>query len=195
MNFPHLKLLLLSAFVLQAGQGQPASANEQVSHNLSEARKLAREFNARLRSKLQMAIAEDGPVGAIKVCATHVPGITERLQEQHITVKRTSQGLRNSQNTPDAWEQRILTFFEDEHDAGADPANLEHYAQFIGEQGTVFRYARAILTGPECLMCHGDKLAPEIAAELARLYPDDKATGFKAGDIRGMISISINEPN
>jgi hypothetical protein len=195
MKHPHLKLLLLSAFVLQAGQGQLASADEQVTHNLSEAQKLAREFNARLRAKLQLAIAEEGPLAAIKVCATHAPGIAERLQEQHITVKRTSERLRNPENAPDIWEQRILTFFEQERQAGADPANLEHYAQFIDEQGTLFRYARAIPTGAECLMCHGDNLAPDIAAELARLYPDDKATGFNTGDIRGLVSISIREPN
>jgi len=50
MKHSHLKLLLLSAFLLQAGQGQLASADEQVTHNLSEAQKLAREFNARLRA-------------------------------------------------------------------------------------------------------------------------------------------------
>ena len=195
MKYPHLKLLLLSAFLLQAGQGQLASADEQVTHNLSEARKLAREFNARLRAKLHLAIAEEGPIGAIKICATHAPGIAERLQEQHITVKRTSERLRNSENAPDAWEQRILIFFEEERDAGADPGNLEHYAQFIDEQGTMFRYTRAIPTGAECLMCHGDNVAPDIAAELAKRYPDDKAMGYKAGDIRGMVSIRIRESN
>ncbi len=195
MKHPHLKLLLLSVFLLQAGQGQLASADEQVTHNLSEARKLAREFNARLRAKLHLALAEEGPLGAIKICATHAPGIAERLQEQHITVKRTSERLRNAENAPDIWEQRILAFFEQEREAGADPANLEHYAQFIDEQGTVFRYARAIPTGAECLMCHGDNLAPDIAAELDSRYPEDKAKGYKAGDIRGMVSITIREPN
>lgn len=195
MKHPHLKLLLLSALLLQAGQWQSASANEQVAHNLSEARKLAGEFNARLRAKLHLAMAEEGPLGAIGICASHAPGIAERLQEQHITVKRTSERLRNSENAPDAWEQRILSFFEDERAAGADTASLEHYAQFIDEEGTLFRYARAIPTGQECLMCHGDNLAPDIAAELAKRYPDDRATGFKVGDIRGLVSISIREPN
>jgi len=74
MKHPHLKLLLLSAFLLLAGQGRLASADEQVSHNLSEARKLAREFNARLRAKLHLAIAADGPLGPTKTCATHTPG-------------------------------------------------------------------------------------------------------------------------
>jgi len=44
-------------------------------------------------------------------------------------------------------------------------------------------------------MCHGDNLAPDIAAELARRYPEDKAKGYMAGDIRGMVSISIRELN
>ena len=38
-----------------------------------------------------------------------------------------------------------------------------------------------------CLKCHGDaeSLAPEVSDRLAELYPDDRATGFAMGDLRG----------
>lgn len=194
MKHPHLKFLLLSAFLFQAGQGQIASADEQVSHNLSEAQKLAREFNARLQGKLHLAMADGGPLHAIDVCRTHAPGIAERLMEQHITVKRTSLGLRNPVNAPDEWEKSILAFFEQEQAAGADVADLEHYALFRKETGDEFRYTRAIPTGDVCLICHGENIAPEIAEAIAALYPEDQATGYKAGQVRGMVSITIREP-
>jgi len=48
---------------------------------------------------------------------------------------------------------------------------------------------KAIPTGEGCLKCHGQNIAPEITAKLKENYPDDKATGFKLGDVRGAFSI------
>jgi excinuclease UvrABC helicase subunit UvrB len=41
-----------------------------------------------------------------------------------------------------------------------------------------------------CLACHGKTLAPQVAARLKELYPDDRATGYAAGEIRGAITLS-----
>ncbi|MDE0059891.1 MAG: DUF3365 domain-containing protein [Defluviicoccus sp.] len=40
-----------------------------------------------------------------------------------------------------------------------------------------------------CTVCHGTNIAPEVAAALDALYPDDLARGFEVGDIRGAFSI------
>jgi hypothetical protein len=194
MTFSHLKVLLTSLVLITICPGGVTWADEEVDHNLSEAQKLAREFNARLRGKLELAMAEGGPLHAIDVCRTHAPGIAERLMEQHITVKRTSLGLRNPANAPDPWEKRILEFFDQEQAAGADVADLEHYALFRHEDGDVFRYTRAIPTGPVCLVCHGENIAPDLAQAIDALYPADAARGYKAGQVRGMVSITIREP-
>ena len=47
-------------------------------------------------------------------------------------------------------------------------------------------YVEPIVTQPLCLACHGSSLAPEIAERLAADYPDDRATGFEVGDLRGV---------
>lgn len=46
---------------------------------------------------------------------------------------------------------------------------------------------------PLCLNCHGDKnmLSEEVSAQLANLYPEDKATGYREGDFRGVIRVSV----
>ena len=194
MPYSHLKVLLLCVLLIAVGYSQQVIANEEIDHNLSEARKLAREFNARLRGKLELAMSEGGPLEAIEVCKTHAPGITESLREQHIAVKRTSLGIRNPANAPDQWESRVLTFFDQEKEAGADVALLEHFALFRHEDGEVFRYTRAIPTGPVCLVCHGENIAPDIAKALDAAYPADAARGYKLGQVRGMVSIIIREP-
>jgi hypothetical protein len=33
-------------------------------------------------------------------------------------------------------------------------------------------------------------LQPELKAEILRLYPNDQATGFRAGDLRGAFTVT-----
>ena len=44
---------------------------------------------------------------------------------------------------------------------------------------------KASLTAEVCLNCHGTELKEDVAARVNTLYPEDKATGFNIGDIRG----------
>jgi hypothetical protein len=40
---------------------------------------------------------------------------------------------------------------------------------------------------PTCLSCHGpvDTLDPELREALAQRFPDDEATGYQLGELRG----------
>ncbi len=49
---------------------------------------------------------------------------------------------------------------------------------------------KAIPTQEVCLACHGEKIDKATAAKLAKLYPKDKARGFKVGDLRGAFTMS-----
>lgn len=40
------------------------------------------------------------------------------------------------------------------------------------------------------LSCHGESLSTKLEKTLAEHYPNDKATGYKLGDIRGGFSLS-----
>jgi hypothetical protein len=51
------------------------------------------------------------------------------------------------------------------------------------------RYMQAIVLQPMCAMCHGDSLAPEVRATIQENYPDDQATGFAVGELRGAFLI------
>ena len=44
--------------------------------------------------------------------------------------------------------------------------------------------------GKSCATCHGESVSPEILAEIKARYPDDTATGFAVGDLRGMFTVS-----
>jgi hypothetical protein len=55
------------------------------------------------------------------------------------------------------------------------------------------QYVRPLVVDGRCLACHGDPAGfdPEVRAVLARRYPDDRATGYAPGDLRGAISVRV----
>lgn len=51
------------------------------------------------------------------------------------------------------------------------------------------RYIRPIYVEQACLACHGEKeKRPDF---IKKKYPDDKAFGFEAGDLRGIIEVMV----
>jgi hypothetical protein len=50
---------------------------------------------------------------------------------------------------------------------------------------------KAIGVAPQCLMCHGstEQIAEPLRVQLQTLYPHDRAVGYRAGDLRGAVSI------
>ena len=53
------------------------------------------------------------------------------------------------------------------------------------------RLMRGIATEPGCLACHGAQVAPAVRAAIAAHYPDDAATGFAVGDLRGGLWVEV----
>ena len=45
----------------------------------------------------------------------------------------------------------------------------------------------------ECQMCHGpaESISDEVRAAIAEHYPEDQATGFTAGDLRGWFWVEV----
>jgi len=72
-------------------------------------------------------------------------------------------------------------------------SDLRYYR--IDDQGKqrVHHQMQAIPTQAMCLACHGESLSQELQAVLHERYPEDQATGFKEGDIRGAFSLIYTE--
>ena len=155
--------------------------------SVAEARKIIKQFATKLKTELQKGMKAGGPVNAIGVCNEKAPKIAQAVSRSSgWTVARTSLKVRNPDNAPSAWEMKVLQEFEARKQAGADPKTLD-YSEVVEINGQkVFRYMKAIPTGPVCLNCHGgQEVSPEVAAKIKTLYPTDTARGFKVGDIRG----------
>ncbi len=168
-----------------------AIAQSDVKERTDAARAVAADFGLTLIGELQKAIAAGGLVNAIGICHLAAPKISaKKSTEKKMSIGRTSLKLRQPKNTPDEWEMLQLQRFEQRKAAGENPASIE-FGEYIDVGGKkVFRYMKAIPTAEVCLSCHGTTLMPEVSAKLKELYPEDAATGFKAGDLRGAFTIT-----
>lgn len=152
---------------------------------IDQTKPVIKSFATALQTELKTAIKAGGPVAGIEVCNTKAPVITKNSQANGWEVSRTSLKWRNPNNVPDQWEQDQMRIFDKKMKAGADPKTL--WAVYEDEKQ--IRVIKAIPTQPVCLTCHGSELAPSLKAKLNTLYPDDKATGFGIGDLRGAFSL------
>lgn len=160
-----------------------AGAVDAADERLARSRTIVAGFQQALQSELQAALA-GGPVRAIDVCREVAPAIADRASaESGADVGRTALRVRNPDNAPDADAIRVLERFRTEVAAGAAP---EHYR--VHEDGSA-RYMRAIVLNPPCAICHGTRLAPSVVEALAEHYPEDRATGFEVGELRGAFVI------
>jgi len=65
------------------------------------------------------------------------------------------------------------------------------------QAGNSITYYKAIIIAmPTCLKCHGETqtdISPEVLAVINQKYPADKATGYHAGELRGLWKIKMTK--
>jgi hypothetical protein len=80
--------------------------------------------------------------------------------------------------------------FETQRAAGKKPDEME-FLEVVENDGIPhLRYMKPVGVGAPCLHCHGTDINAEVKAKIDALYPNDQATGYRQGDIRGAFSIS-----
>jgi hypothetical protein len=146
-----------------------------------------------LVSQLSATMEAEGVAAAVDFCASEALVLTAEIQDAYnpdFAFKRATLQWRNPANGPDAYEERILRYLEAmEFEA---PGSAPETLSAMGPDGTV-RFYRVLRTAPMCLQCHGseDAMDAEVRRIIAERYPDDRATGYEAGDFRGVIRIQI----
>lgn len=171
----------------------PVFSAESINPELNaEARQLAQRFVGELKPQLKRAMLEGGPTLAIEACASLAPRIADELAaESGWLVKRVSLKSRNaSRAQPDNWERVVLVDFDERQAAGESASLLVHDEI----EGDWYRYMQAQAVEPLCLMCHGKQLTEPVRAMLIEYYPDDWATGYGLGQVRGAISLARQLP-
>lgn len=180
-------LPLLSGLALSACASSELADDRAKMAEEAQARSeiLADRFQKELLNALTAAMAAEGPQGAIGVCSSIAPALAAQLSEESgASVRRTALKTRNPAAKADATEQRVMASW-----AAAPIDDEGRPKRWTAREGGEYRYMRAIPTMPMCLACHGENVAPEVTAAIRAHYPEDQATGFAPGQLRGAFSI------
>lgn len=166
--------IIVLALAVGVGQAQDAE--------LARGSELLSPFKRDLQEALRLGLTK-GPVEAIGACRVQAPEIAKALSQDGISLGRTSHRLRNPANSPPEWVSPILGAYVDD---SADRA-----PRVVPLPDNRFGYVEPIVIQPLCLTCHGEDLAPDVAARINELYPEDHATEFNDGDFRGVFWVDF----
>lgn len=159
-----------------------AALSETQQSRLSEMRAARSSLGQRLSQRLTTTIQSEGIVAAVRVCSEEAPQIAAEISEQYdLNVGRTSFQVRNPDNAPPPqWAQPWVEARE------PGPATLIH-----NEDQQLAELAPIHMAGL-CTNCHGARaeLDEDLLAALDAAYPEDQATGFEEGELRGWFVVS-----
>ena len=145
-----------------------------------------------LKKHLLEALEVNDLVSAFEFCAVQALILTDDVRAdlpEGVELKRTSSKYRNPKNAPDELEQKALLYFEKEYsETGKLPANFIQRAA-----PDEWRYYKPMKINKLCLKCHGlqAQLETNVLSSLEENYPDDKATGYKVDEFRGVVRATI----
>lgn len=184
-----MKTLLLFGFstsmCLAQAESDPAKAGPEI----------IAEASAKLIAALTEAIAKDGAANAIGVCSERAPEIAAEVGKAHgVTLRRASDKPRNPKNAANEAEKLLLAAFA----TGIEKNEPPKPQVIANSDGSSTWFAPIVISNPLCLQCHGNPdpdIAPATLTAIRKLYPDDKATGYKSGDLRGLWSVTFPTGN
>ena len=153
----------------------------------AQAREQAKSLGSALKGHLQRAIQQGGLKAGVTECHLEAIPITHSLNKDGWSVGRTALRLRNPDNAPDNWEKQQLEYFNAMlKQQRTGPLEATSWNAETGE----YRYMKAIVTQPVCTGCHGETVSEEVNAVIREYYPNDQATGFAPGSIRGAFTFT-----
>ncbi|WP_404397369.1 DUF3365 domain-containing protein [Idiomarina loihiensis] len=171
------KLILKSFIIFIMAFSTSSSASDDETYQLA-----AKNLQQRLGKVLMGTIQNEGHVAAINVCNEQAPAIADAVSDElGVTVGRTALRVRNPGNEPNAEQERVLREFEQlwSQAKGKPPT-----ASYVDDKGHNV-WMKAIVMQPQCAACHGSSVEPELKQAINERYPNDQATGFEVGEIRG----------
>ena len=139
-------------------------------------------FKRQLQAALQEGLAQ-GPAEAIAACQVRAPEIVSELSQDGVRLGRASHRLRNPANVAPDWVQPILDGYA-RNPAVTAPQTVAVSADRTG-------YVEPIIVQPLCLTCHGSNISADVADKISRRYPQDRATDYAVGDLRGVFWVEF----
>ena len=144
-----------------------------------------------LSEKLTEQMQLGGPAQAIPFCNVEAIPLTKQLSEEYkVTIKRTSDKLRNQENKPSERELEIINNY---HKLISEKKEITPIVEM--DSNNKRHYYAPIKLKANCLACHGkvdEFVSIKTDSIIKSLYPNDKAIGYSEDDLRGIWSITFD---
>ncbi len=195
-----MRFTILTLFVLLMSCG-PQNDNQQserndkgVSIDTTEVVEAGQEITQAsfqtLSRNLQKAMSEGGVKNALEFCNVKAMPLTDSLATHYgIELRRVSHQPRNPVNQADSLEMAAIKKYIREIEQGRELKPVTYV-----RDNTITYHAPIRIQGQLCLSCHGNPgtdIAQSDFETIQELYPEDKATGFEVGELRGIWSIQF----
>ena len=187
--------LIFTLFVLLSSCKSKTTTNQDVTKNdnwekeyVEKGKEIASSSFIALSGALSKAVKNGGIESALSFCNVNAIPLTDSLSKAYnVEIKRTSLKYRNKQNKPTSKEKLVLQEYN-----RAKESEQVMKPMIIEENGNKVFHA-PIIVQDACLKCHGDIASISVYDKILKLYPEDMATGYTRGDLRGMWSVTFKK--
>jgi len=184
------KIILSTVAVAMSATLLSATTNKELKQ---EAKNAIMKMGKTLKMHMKQNMKAGGPTQAAAFCSNEARGIAKKVNagyEKGTSVKRISLKYRNPADKPTADEAKVLQELHTTFDANKTVPKM-----FVKEvsKNHYKVYKPIFINKGVCLTCHGmDDVRDDNAYKLIQAkYPDDKAVGYKNGDLRGAFVVDI----
>lgn len=148
---------------------------------------ISKDLQKVLMGEVAGAIQKGGTDYAVDFCHVSATPLTDSVSSRYkVFIQRLSDKNRNPKNA-------ITTQIDS---LAWEKINLEK-ASFVEQDidGEIYYYKPILLAMSTCVKCHGgvDDISASTQKIINEKYPDDKAVGYKTGDLRGMWKVNITK--
>jgi len=183
---------LLCATMLYAGDTNSTITElSKKQEGIKYIKMLGKTLKSHLKAEMK---ADKTALKAIDFCATKADELTKEVNSKlpkNVTVRRASLLTRNEANKADALDKAIMQ----EIISDMNKTNVDVSKPLMVETPSGYRVYKPLFIKPVCLKCHGS--SKEVSAEVQKVirskYPNDKAIGYKEGNLRGLIVSEITK--
>jgi len=184
------KIILSTVVVAMSATFLSATTNKEIKQ---EAKTAIMKMGKTLKMHMKQNMKAGGPVQAATFCSDKARGLAKKVNasyEKGLHVKRISLKYRNPSDKPTADEAKVL---KELHTAfNTKKAVPKMLVKEVGKNHYKV-YKPIFINKGVCLTCHGvSGVKDEKAYKLIKAkYPNDKAVGYKQGDLRGAFVVDI----
>ena len=186
----YLSLIATATLLTTTLMAQPSEPTPVTKEGIGYIKMLGKALKTEMKAHMKK---DPSGLEALAFCSGSADTITKAVNAKlpaYAKVRRTALKVRNDKvNTPDETDVKVMEKFEKEiAEKKLTPKSIE-----VVKVGDTTRVYKPLVMKQMCLKCHGSNLSPKIAEAIKSAYPNDKATGFKEGDLRGVIVAEIKK--